>query len=121
MLREFDGKAVVVDIEQKREARSLRANARHWALIVPLAQHALDLKRGRDAIPLSREQVHYVLVTAFGASEETDLGPVPVRSSLMDTQQFHAMDEKAARWLMDLGYSIPEGPGAEAMVEEATA
>lgn len=119
-MREMDGRRVTVEIEAERSRRTVKANAYHWAVIVPLAQHALNLKRP-DQIPLSKDQTHYVLVTAFGASEETELGPVPVRSSLMDTQQFHALDEKAARWLMDLGYGIPDGQGAGAQVEEATA
>lgn len=120
-LREVEGKRVVVDIEAEKKHRSLRQNARHWAVIVPLAQHALNLKRGPDLLPLSKEQVHYLLVTAFGASEETDLGSVPVRSSAMDTKQFAQLDEKAALWLAECGYGLPDGPDAAVMVEEATA
>lgn len=121
-MRHFDGKRITVEIEVERLRRSTRANARHWAVIVPLAQHALNLKRGPEMIPLSKEQTHYVLVTAFGASEETDLGPVPVRSSLMDTKQFHALDEKAEQWLNDLGYFIPSGSDVDVaeQVAEAT-
>lgn len=118
-LRECEGKPVTVEVEVRRERRSVKANAYHWGIIVPLAQHALNLKRGPEMIPLSKDQVHYVLVTAFGASEETELGPVPVRSSLMDSKQFSALDEKAARWLMDQGYGIPDGPGAAVQVAEA--
>lgn len=118
-MREYDGKSVTVDVEVRREARSTKANARHWALIVPLARHALNLKRGSDLLPLSKEQVHYLLVTAFGASEETELGPVPVRSSLMNTKQFHELDQKTELWLMDQGYGIPDG--TDAMFDEAMA
>lgn len=121
-MREFDGKEVELEINQKRVRRSNRANARHWAVIVPLARHALNLKRP-DLIPLSAEQTHYALVAAFGACEETDLGPVPVRSSLMDKKQFHALDEKAELWLRDQGYEIPDGPEVSVAqaIEEATA
>ena len=121
-MRQFDGKRVTVEVEAERVRRSLRANARHWSVIVPLARHALNLLRGPELLPLNKDQTHYVLVTAFGASEETELGPVPVRSSLMDTKQFQAMDEKASLWLMDKGYGVPIGPEerVEAMIAEAT-
>lgn len=121
--REHDGKRVTMEVLPERTGRSNRQNARHWSVIVPLAQHALNLKRGPEMIPLSKEQTHYVLVQAFGASEETELGPVPVRSSLMDKKQFHALDEKAERWLQDCGYCIPSGPEEQVaeQIAEATA
>ena len=109
-LREYDGKRVTVDIEPERIRRSGKANARHWAVVVPLVRHCLNLKRGDDPSNwLTKDQTHYVIVTAFGASEETELGSVPVRSSLMDKGQFHEMDLKAEAWLADQGYGIPDG------------
>jgi hypothetical protein len=121
-LREYEGQPVILEIEKKREVRTGRANRRHWTVIVPLARHHLNLKRGNELPPLSKDQTHYVLVTAFGASEETELGPVPIRSSLMTTKQFHEMDEKAGLWLRENGYPIPDGPevSVEQAIEEAT-
>ena len=116
-MREFNGHPVVVEIEQKRERRTNRANARYWTVLVPLARHALNLKRGADMLPLNKDQVHYLLVTAFAGSEETELGAVPVRTSTMDTKQFHHLTEQVALWLGEQGYPVPEGP--EVSVAEA--
>lgn len=122
-MREYADRTVIVEIDRKRELRSIRANKRHWTIIVPLARHHLNLKRGNELPPLSKEQVHYVLVMAFGAAEETELGPAPIRSSLMTKAQFHEMDEKAALWLRENKYPVPDGPemSVEAAIQEAMA
>lgn len=113
-MREYEGKRVVVQIEPKRSLRSLRANARWWGLLVPLAGHFLSLTRD---VPLSKEQVHYVLVSAFAGCDVTDLGPVPVPTRTMDSLQFSILCEKVQAWLADNGYALPDSMSAE--IEEA--
>lgn len=116
-MREFEGREVVVEIDRKREVRSTRANARYWTVLVPLARHCLNLKRGSDQLPLNKDEVHYLLVTAFAGSEVTELGSVPVRTRTMNTQQFHHFTEQVSLWLREQGYPVPEGP--EVSVAEA--
>lgn len=108
--REFDGKPVELTIEQKRDRRSSQANRRFWGLLVPLAGHYLSQTRD---VPLSKEQVKYVLCSAFLGCDETPLGLVPMRTSELDTKQFHAFCEKVERWLMEAGYAV-DGDGIEA-------
>jgi hypothetical protein len=120
-MREFNGHAVVIEIDRKRARRSNRANARYWTVLVPLARHALNLKRGSELLPLNKDQVHYLLVTAFAGSEETELGAVAVHTSTMDTKQFHHFTEQVALWLREQGYAVPEGPEVSVaeVIEEA--
>lgn len=122
-MREFEGRVVAVEIEQKRALRSRKQNARYWTVLVPLARHALNLKRGDDLLPLNKDQVHYLLVTAFAGSEETELGLVPVRTRTMTTEQFLHLTEQTALWLREQGYPVPEGPEVSVAqaIEEATA
>lgn len=100
-----EGHRFVETIERERPLRSLRANARYWGLLVPLAQH--QLSKTRD-IPLSKDQVHFVLVGAFAGCDVTALGPVPVRTRTMDVRQFSVFCERVQAWLADQGLSVPE-------------
>jgi hypothetical protein len=104
-MREYEGKRVVVEIEPERDIRSLRANARYWALLVPLAGDFLS--KTRD-VPLGKDQVHYVLTAAFAGCDETPLGIVPVRTSTMTTAQFAEFCNRIEVWLSENGYAIPE-------------
>lgn len=106
-LREYMGKAVTVDVEPLRKTRTLKQNARHWAHIVPMAQHELNRMRP-GLLPLNRDQVHALLVTAFLGSEETELGPVPMRTRDLTTEQFAHMDDQAERWLIERGWPVDE-------------
>ena len=106
-LREFAGRRVIVDIDAERSVRSIRANNRYWGVLVPLAGDFLS--KTRD-VPLSKEQVHFVLTSAFLGCDETPLGLVPMRTRDLDTKQFAAYCEKVALWLMENGYHVPE-PG----------
>ncbi len=108
--RHFEGKRVTVEIEVRRERRSTQANNRYW-LLVELAMALLS--KTRD-VPLSKEQAHYVLVSAFAGCEETNLGLVPVRTSSMDTAQFAAYCEKVEAWLADNDYYLPADWSIEA-------
>jgi hypothetical protein len=117
--REYDGKRVTVEIEPEKTRRSTQANARYWTCLVPLAQHCLNLKRP-GLLPLSKDQVHAVLVSAFVGQEETELGPVPVRTRTMTKEQFHAFNEQVERWLAENQYLIPDSLDAAELIEEAT-
>lgn len=109
MLQEFAGKAVVLDVDVPKQIRSLRQNARHWAVLIPLLSHFLS--KTRD-LPLSKDQTHYIAVAAFLGCEETPLGPVPKRTRDITTKEFAHMDEQIALFLMEKGYPIPE-PGQD--------
>lgn len=104
-LREYEGKRVTVDIEAEKSIRSVRANARYWGCLVPLAGDFLS--KTRD-VPLSKDQVHYVLVAAFAGCDETPLGIVPVRTSTMTTAQFSTYCEQVQAWLAQNGYAVPD-------------
>lgn len=104
-LREHDGKRVVVDIEAERAARTTRQNNRYWGLIVPLASDFLS--KTRD-VPLSKEQVHFVLASAFLGCDETPLGLAPMSTRVLDTKQFSDYCDKVALWLGENGYAVPE-------------
>lgn len=120
--RECGDKALSVDIEPVKNRRTPRQNSRHWAVIVPLVQHALNLKRP-GLLPLNKDETHRLIATAFGGSEETELGLVPIRTRTMDTKTFAHLDEQASRWLSDLGYHVPAGPEESVAdaIEEAMA
>lgn len=102
---EFNGKRVTLTLEPEKSLRSLKANARYWAVLVPLAGDFLG--KTRD-IPLSADQIHYVLVAAFAGCDETPLGLVPVRTSTMTTAQFSTFCEHVQAWLAENGYAVPD-------------
>lgn len=104
-LREYDGKRVTLEIEPEKPVRSVRQNSRYWSLIVPLASDFLS--KTRD-IPLSKDQCHYVLKSAFLGCEETPLGLVPMDSRSLTTSQFHAFCEAITLWLGENGYAVPD-------------
>ena len=106
--QEFGAKPLAVEIKAESPIRSVRANNRYWGCIVPLAGHALNLKR-EGLPPLNKDQIHSVLATAFIGQEETMLGPVPCSSRVLDTKQFYTYTERITRWLSDLGYVVPDG------------
>jgi hypothetical protein len=107
VLRQCEGKRVVIDIEPERPVRTVRANSRYWSLLVPLAGDLLS--KTRD-VPLSKNQVHFVLKAAFLDVIETPLGMVPVDSHNLNTKEFSEYCERIQVWLADNGYSVPE-PG----------
>jgi len=106
-MREYEGRRVVVDIDAERSVRSVRQNNRYWGVLVPLAGDFLG--KTRD-VPLSKEQIHFVLTSAFLGCDETPLGMVPMSTRTLDTKQFAGYCEKVALWLMENGYHVPE-PG----------
>lgn len=107
MLQEFAGKAVVLDVDEPKKIRTVRQNARHYAVLIPLLGHYLNKDR---ELPLSKEQVHDVAVGAFLGHVETELGLTRKRTRDITTKEFAHMDEQIALFLMEKGYPIPE-PG----------
>lgn len=104
-MNQYNGKRVTVEIEAEKSLRSIRANARYWGVLVPLAG---DLFSKTRDVPLSKDQIHYVLVAAFAGCDETPLGPAPVRTSQMTTAQFATYCERVQAWLSQAGYYVPE-------------
>lgn len=104
-IREYADKRVTVDIEPVKSIRSIRQNNRYWGGIVPLAGDYLS--KTRD-LPLSKDQIHFVLVAAFAGCEETELGLVPVKTSTMTTAQFALYCERITQWLAEKGYPLPD-------------
>lgn len=104
-MQEFAGKAVVLDVDEPKKIRTVRQNARYFGLIVPLAGHLLS--KTRD-MPLSKDQVHWLLKSAFLGCDETPIGLVPMESKTLSTKQFVEYCDKVCLWLGENGYSVPE-------------
>lgn len=105
-MRHLDGKRVVVDIDSEKAVRTLRQNSRYWSALVPLAGDFLS--KTRD-VPLSKEQTHWVLSSAFLGCEETPLGLVPMSTRVLTTKQFSGYCDKVELWLNENGYAVPAG------------
>jgi hypothetical protein len=100
------GSKVEVTYKVVRETRSLAQSKRYWGLIVPVAAEILSA--GRD-IPLSKDQAHYVLKSAFIGVEETPLGTFPKDSRTLDVPQFKAFCDAVEEWMITKwGVTIPE-------------
>ena len=108
-MHEYEGKRVLVDIEPERPIRTIRQNARYWTLLVPLA--GAYLSKTRD-VPLSKEQVHFVLASAFLGCDETELGLAPMSTRVLDTKTFSGFCDRVALWLTEKGYPVPDDPSA---------
>lgn len=106
-LREYEGKRVVLDIEPEHSIRSIRQNNRYWGVLVPLAGHYLS--KTRD-VPLSKEQVHFVIASAFLGCDETELGLAPMATRTLTTKQFSEYCDRIELWLAEKGYPVPQ-PG----------
>lgn len=105
LLARLDGKRVVVEVAVHSERRSSQANRWYWSCVVPLAAEALSVDR---QVPLSKEQAHYVLKSAFLGIEETTLGPVPKSTSKLTTTQFWEYCEKiVAHCASEWGMAVP--------------
>lgn len=104
-MNEFANRRVVVEIEAEKSLRTVRANARYWAVLVPLACHELSKDR---AIPLSKDQTHIVLASAFVGVIATELAVVPKDTHTLSVQEFYNFTEEVSAWLANKGYCIPE-------------
>lgn len=104
-MNEFANRRVVVEIEAEKSLRTVRANARYWTVLVPLASHHLSKKRD---IQLSKDQTHWILASAFVGIVATDLGAVPKETHTLSVQEFYNFTEEVSAWLAQEGYPIPE-------------
>ena len=103
-----EGKRVTVTVEREIIRRTLSQNAWYWSIIVPTV--ASVLSRTRD-VPLSNDQTHYVLKSAFIGVDETPLGPVPKSSAKLSTKEFSDYcDRIVAHAASEWGFPIPQ-PG----------
>jgi hypothetical protein len=103
-LKSLIGQQVDVTIKPHRDRRSIKQNAWHWGVAVPLIASELGYdKHEHDA-------VHYALVSkCFGVVHDERLGELPkVRSSLLTTTQFSELMEWEVRWAAtEFGMNIP--------------
>jgi hypothetical protein len=90
-LSRLKGRAVEVQVRPERKRRSLNQNSWYWVAIVPAIQGYLN--ESRD-LQLSEDQTHYVLKSSFIGLKETPLGPVPLESKTLSTQEFADYCEK---------------------------
>ena len=104
-LGRWNGKRVEVSIRVPTERRSSQQNRWYWSCIVPIAKEVLS--QGR-VVPLSKDQAHYVLASAFLGSEETPLGTVPIKTSALSTKDFATYCERiVAHAASEWGIAIP--------------
>lgn len=107
-LARLAGQRVFLTVERERIQRTTQQNRWYWGMVVPLV--ADFLSQGRE-LPLSNDQAHYVLKSAFLGVDETPLGPVPKSTRKLSVEEFSTYCEKivshaAAEW----GLNIP-APG----------
>jgi hypothetical protein len=65
------------------------------------------LNPGRE-VPLSRDQVHYVLASAFLGCDETPLGPVPAHTRTLTSEQFCDYMSRIEAHFTPLGAVFPQ-------------
>jgi hypothetical protein len=104
-LQALAGRQALVTIEPERARRSTAQNSRYWVRIVPFAQEVLSVTRD---LPLSKDQAHYVLKSAFIGTLETPLGPVPKRSRDLSTAEFAAYCDRIEGHFASLGQFVPQ-------------
>lgn len=81
---------VVLTLEKQEEIRSTQANRRYFVQCTAVAEL---LSVGRD-VPISKDQAHYILASAFWGVVETPFGPVPKSTKRMPVGRFNQyMDE----------------------------
>lgn len=91
-------------LEPERLQRTTQQNRWYWGMVVPLV--ADYLSQGRE-VPLSNDQAHYVLKSAFLGVEETPLGTVPKSTRRLSVEEFSLYCDKivshaAAEWGMNI-------------------
>ena len=85
LVQSFAPRRVEISIAIKHGQRTDPQNRRYWGSILPAVRENLSL--GRE-LPLSKEQTHYVLKSAFIGVDETPLGPVPKSSRTLSVEKF---------------------------------
>jgi len=81
---------VVLTLEKQEEIRSTQANRRYFVQCTAVAEL---LSVGRD-VPISKDQAHHILASAFWGVVATPMGPVPKSTKRMPVGRFNQyMDE----------------------------
>lgn len=93
-----EGNRFTETIEREKSQRTLKQNARHWVLVVPLWQECLKQTRG---LVMSEDQVHDMLCRAFIGVIETPYGPVRKESKKLSTAEFAEFDQKCELALIE--------------------
>jgi hypothetical protein len=111
------GKKLTVTVEREVKRRGDPANRYYWAAVARAVAEYLSI--GRE-LPLSKDDAHRVLCSAFIGTEDTPLGPTPCRSSTLTSEQFSTFIERIkAHAASEWGLRIP-GPD-EAWADEEIA
>jgi hypothetical protein len=98
-----DKSHVWITFEEAGEQRSLGQNALWFGRVVPVVMEFFNRDR---VVPLNKEQVHTVLITAFVGQEETPLGPVAVSSRTLSKDQFSTLIEKVMAHFSQPPYAL---------------
>lgn len=114
-LKKQGDKVLVIEIKPNRGRRSNQANRYYWGVVVELIRNQLQTDWGE---PVSREQVHDILVYKF-ASEEKLIGIDEIirlqgSTSKMDTREFWRYVENCRLWATStLNIQIPSSDAEE--------
>lgn len=110
-LASLRGQRVIARLERERDARTLRANAYWWGVVVRFFQEVWSLGRTQAGLPpYNPDETHDVLVQVLVGYED---GPLPgsrvrKRTSLMDKTAFaRLVDDARALALQQYGSVIP--------------
>jgi hypothetical protein len=107
-LARHEGKRVTVTVRKLSVRRSSNQNRWYWSCVVPFVAECLSVGR---ALPLSRDQAHYVLKSAFLGTEDTPLGPIPKSTAGLSIEEFSAYCERiVAHAATEWGVALPQ-PG----------
>jgi hypothetical protein len=107
-----------LDIERKKNRRTLTINRYWWGVLVPVVQRGL-YNMGHD---LSKEEVHEFLKAQFNFTEivNEDTGEImrlPLSTSKLSGSEFWKLVGRVAQWAAEwLGENIPP-PGEQAEIE----
>jgi hypothetical protein len=103
--QDMEGKRFLETFERLPNTRTLKQNARHWTLLIPLVQECLKQKQG---VILSKDQAHELVVRAFVGQIDTALGPVRKETKNLSVTDFADMDREITAWLQEEGWHVPE-------------
>jgi hypothetical protein len=106
-LQRHVGRQITVEVHGPR--RSNEANRRYWGRIVKTLRALWSV--GRE-VPLTKSQVHHVLVRSFLGEEETPLGWVPVETKHLPSEAFSEFMDKIEGHFASLGVEFLE-PGED--------
>lgn len=109
-LGHLNDKRVILSLEPavQRDRRSNQANRWYRGVIVPMCAAYFSVGR---IVPISPDQAHDVLARSFYGVEETPIGSVRKKTSLMDSKEFaEYCDKIVAHMETEWKMSVPR-PG----------